>query len=242
MKFFALAGRNFKEIYRDPLTILLGLLMPVGLLFLFTSLGKRAPQEMFEVANLVPAVSVFGFAFLTMFSGMLLAKDRQSAFLTRLLSTPLSPVDFIGAYTLPLLPVAAAQIAVCHLAGFFLGLAPTPQLLGSVSILMLTSIACVSTGLILGSLLTENQVAGAGSLFIVTVSLFSGAWMDLKMVGGIFQTFGYLLPFAHAIDACRDIMRQAPFAEIRNSLFWVGGYTILLFGAGVAGFTWKTRR
>jgi len=46
---------------------------------------------------------------------------------------------------------------------------------------------------------TENQVAGAGSLVIVAISLFGGAWMNLKVAGGLFEAVGYALHFALAI-------------------------------------------
>ncbi|WP_199794822.1 NUDIX hydrolase [Paenibacillus faecalis] len=83
------AGRNRKEIFRDPLSIILGIALPLLLLVVFTTIEKNAPLDTFKVENLTPGLIVFSFAFLMMFSALLIAKDKQSAFLTRLFASPL---------------------------------------------------------------------------------------------------------------------------------------------------------
>ncbi|MGE5598481.1 MAG: ABC transporter permease, partial [Bacteroidota bacterium] len=100
----------------------------------------------------------------------------------------------------------------------------------------------IGLGMLLGSLCTENQVPGFGSILITGTSLFSGAWMDLKAVGGIFAGIGYALPFAHAIDATRAVVKGAGFGGIMTDLYWVYSYAVVLSGLGVAAFAWRTRR
>jgi ABC-2 type transport system permease protein len=238
----SLANRNMKEVYRDPLSVGLGAGMPALLLVLFASLGRKAPIEIFTPGSLVPAVAVFSFGFLTMFSSMLLSKDRQSAFLTRLLVTPLKSTDFILAYSLPYVPVALLQIAVSLGVGIIMGLTPGTGILLAMLVIIPVAIICIAFGLILGSLCTENQVAGIGSSLIVVISLFGGAWMDLKMVGGLFESIGYALPFAHGIDAARALLKGAGFNDILTSLYWVFGYMIALSMLGILAFNWKTKR
>lgn len=242
MRFLSLANRNIKEIYRDPVSILLGVVMPPMLLILFSSIAKNAPLGMFTLKSLTPGVIVFSFGFLTMFSAMLLAKDRQSAFLTRLLVAPLKPMDFILAYTLPFIPIAILQIAISLTIAIVKGLAVDSGLMLILAILLITAVACIGIGMIFGSLLTEPQVAGAGSLVIVSISLFGGVWTSLDMMGGIFKTIGYALPFAHAIDAARAILQGSGFENIRSDLYWVIGYTVVLFLLGVLSFKQGTKQ
>ncbi len=241
MKMLSLAGRNMKEIYRDPLTTALGLGMPALLLFLFTSIGKNAPVEIFQIAMLTPAVIVFSFSFVIMFSATLLVKDRHSEFLNRLLAAPLRADDFIFAYILPFIPFALMQILVSMVIGLTLGLKLTGSILLSLLIMIPVAMTCIGIGMILGSLFTESQVAGVGSIMIIIISLFSGAWMDLKMVGGIFEKVGYALPFAHAIDASRAIINGAGLSDIGPELTWVCGYMVVTITAGIVAFRWKTR-
>jgi len=226
MKFLSLANRNMKEIYRDPVSILLGVAMPVILLALFASISKNVPIPQFTVQALTPGIIVFSFSFLTMFSAILLSKDRQSAFLTRLLASPLKPIGFILAYSLPFIPIALLQIIICLIVAVILGFSLNLLLfLLSPMVLIPVAFACIGVGMILGSLLTENQVAGAGSFVIIISSLFGGAWMDLNVVGGVFKNIGYALPFAHAIDATRAIYTGAALIGIASNIYWVVSYT-----------------
>jgi len=121
MRFYSLANRNIKEVYRDPVSMLLGLVMPVALLILFSSIYKKSQLDMFSPQMLTPGIIIFSFAFLMMFSAILLAKDRQNAFLTRLFTTPLKSSDFILAYILPFIPLALFQTGICLIVGIILG-------------------------------------------------------------------------------------------------------------------------
>lgn len=231
-----------KEVFRDPLTLLLGVAMPVILLFLFSSLQDLGGGiELFEPQMLTPGLVIFSFAFIIMFSGTLLGKDSKSAFLTRLLSTPLKPIDYLLAYLLPFIPVAIFQVVVCYAVGLLLGM-PMINVGFTLLIFFLMAILSISIGIILGSLLTINQISGVGSLIITMVSLFSGAWMDLKMIGGIFQAIGYALPFAHSIDALKALSKGASFSDIQTNFIWVLIYTVVFFVLAIYAIKWKTRR
>ena len=73
MKFYSLANRNMKEVYRDPISTLLGLAMPIALLILFSSIYTKSKLDMFSPQKLTPGIIVFSFAFLIMFSAILQA-------------------------------------------------------------------------------------------------------------------------------------------------------------------------
>jgi ABC-2 type transport system permease protein len=241
MKFYSLSSRNFKEIYRDPVSLLLGVVMPVLLLILFTSIQKTVQLDVFSPQFLTPGIIVFGFAFIIMFSAVLLAKDKQSAFLVRLFTTPLKPADYILSYMLPFMPLAFMQIASCLIAGTLLG-ATFTNLVLSAFVYSLFYVACVSTGVILGSLFSVNQVSGIGSFLITAASLFSGAWMDLKMIGGIFETVGYALPFAHAVDTTKGLLSGSSFNEVSTNIYVVAVYAILLFLLAILSFKRTMKR
>lgn len=122
MRAMSLTRRNLKEIFRDPITFVLGGAMPVLLLFLFSSMRNIGGGiDIFHPQMLTPGLVIFSFAFIIMFSGTLLGKDSKTAFLTRLMSTPLKPVDYFLAYMLPFLPLALFQVVVCYSAAVILG-------------------------------------------------------------------------------------------------------------------------
>ena len=122
MKMLTLASRNAKEILRDPLNLAFGLGFPLVLLLLLTAIQANVPVSLFEISHLTPGITVFGLAFMTLFSATLVAKDRESALLQRLYTTPLSGLDFIIGYMLPILPIALGQTVICYLFAIPLGL------------------------------------------------------------------------------------------------------------------------
>ena len=105
MKLLAFSGRTAKEILRDPLNLAFGIGFPVVLLLLLSAIQANIPVSLFEIQQLAPGIAVFGLAFFTLFSATLVARDRESAFLARLYTTPLPALDFILGYLLPLLPM-----------------------------------------------------------------------------------------------------------------------------------------
>jgi len=242
MRFLSLTMRNIKEIYRDPISISLGMAMPVFMLILFVSIEKKAPMELFTVNMMTPAVTVFSFSFFIMFTAVLLTNDRKSAFLARLLTTPLTPLDFILAYFLPFIPLAIVQIIVCFGTGVILGMELSIKIFYLLIVFFPVALSSVGIGMIMGALFNENQVAGIGSLFVTVMGIFSGAWLDLKMVGGVFQKIGYAFPYAHAIDASRAIIRGSSFSAVLYDFYWTLIFAAAMFIIGVFAFAWKTRR
>jgi ABC-2 type transport system permease protein len=209
--------------------------MPLLMLVIFTSINKRMPLEIFSPQSLTPGIVIFSFTFLIMFSAMLLARDKQSAFLVRLFTTPLRPSDYILSYTLPFLPLAFLQVVICFAVGIILG-GVFVNIFLSLVIYLLVAFVCISLGVVLGSLFTVNQVSGIGSILITVISFFSGVWMDLKMVGGIFEKIGYLLPFAHAVNALKSLMAGSGNADILNHILIISCYAVGLFLLAVVSF------
>ena len=106
MRIRTFAKRNAKEILRDPLTLFFGIGFPLVLLLLLTLIQSNIPVPLFELSSLTPGVTVFGLSFITLFSALIVSRDRGDAFLVRLYTTPMTAADFILGYTLPMLPLS----------------------------------------------------------------------------------------------------------------------------------------
>jgi len=233
MRFAELAIRNFKEMLRDPMHMGLEIGIPAGFLVIFWSLGRSMGGEsFFTTTMLIPGIAVFGFTFLLMFSAMTLSRDRESALLSRLLTAPLKPRDFILSYSLPYIPMVIIQIAVCFGIGALLGLEMPGNAGLAFLALLVMGICSVELGMILGLLFNVNQASAVGSVIITLVALLGGIWIDLEAIGGVFYSIGNALPFAHAIDAARDAMIGAGFSSIATDFYWVLGYTLVFFALG----------
>ncbi len=236
MSMLTFANRNTKELLRDPINLAFGLGFPLVLIGLLTAIQANIPAQLFKIQHLTPGITVFGLAFMTLFSATIIAKDRSSAFLQRLYATPLTPADFILGYTLPIIPIAIAQSAVCYIAALFLGLDATVNILYAIISIIPVSALYIALGLLCGSVLSDKQVGGiCGALLTNLSAWLSGIWFDLELVGGVFKKIAYALPFVHAVDMQRAIL-SGDFAGIFPHIWWVLGYAILLLVAAVLLF------
>lgn len=239
MKMMRFAGRNTKEILRDKLNLIFGLGFPLVLLFLLTAIQANIPLSLFELQSLTPGIAVFGLSFVSLFSSVLIAKDRGSSFMVRLFASPLTASDFIAGYTLPLLPMAIGQSLVCFIAAVALGMTFSANILMVLVVLLPCDVLFIAIGLLCGSIFNDKQVGGiCGALLTNLTAWLSGTWFDLDLVGGAFKSIAYALPFVHAVDAGRAAL-AGDFAAIFPDLWWVIGYTATIFIAAVFAFRKK---
>ena len=242
MRVWTFSLRTAREILRDPLTVGFSLGFPVALLLLLSAIQANIPVELFAIGQLAPGIAVFGLAFLTLFSATLIARDRESALLQRLYTTPLTAADFILGYTLPVLPIALAQSAVCYLAAVFLRLPVTANLLRALLWTLPVALFFIALGLLCGSVFTVKQVGGiCGALLTNLTAWLSGVWFDLDLVGGAFRKIANVLPFVHAVELERAALR-GDWNAILPHACWVLGYGAAVLAAAVALFLRQMRR
>lgn len=208
MRMVTFAKRCGKEILRDPINLGFGLGFPLVLLVLLSTMQKNIPVSLFEIDTLTPGITVFGLSFMTLFSATLIAKDRESAFLQRLYTTPLRGMDFILGYMLPLLPIAIGQTVICYLFAIPLGLTVSINILYAVLGILPMAIFNIALGLLCGSVLGVKQVGGiCGALLTNLSAWLSGVWFDLKLVGGAFEKIANALPFLHGAELEKALFR-----------------------------------
>ena len=150
MRILAFAKRNTKELIRDPLTLFFGLGFPLVLLVLMNVIQRNVPVEIFRLETLAPGIALFGLTFMALFSGLLLARDRTSAFLARLTAAPMTAADFLLGYMLPMLPMAVGQTAICLGAAVALGLPLSWNLIVVVLSLIPSALLFIALGLLCG--------------------------------------------------------------------------------------------
>ncbi|WP_440897063.1 ABC transporter permease [Amphibacillus sp. Q70] len=226
MKTMMFSLRTTKEIIRDPISMLFGLLFPVIIILLLTFINQNVPNDLFNLTNLTPGIAVFGLSFMSLFSAQIIAKDRASEFLTRLFTTPMTSFDFIMGYTLPLIPMSLFQAVICYSVSIMLGMPFTVELIFSILLLLPVAILFIAIGLLCGSLFNEKAVGGiCGALLTNVTAWLSGAWFSLELVGGWFERIAYILPFVHAVDMGRAVI-HGDYSNLFPHIWWVIGYGI----------------
>ena len=242
MRMLTFAHRTAKEILRDPLNIAFGLGFPLVLILLLSAIQANVPVALFEIEHLTPGITVFGLSFMSLFSATIVAKDRGSSLLQRLYTTPLTAWDFILGYTLPMLPIAVAQGLICYAAALALGLDLPINILYAVIWGIPVAVLYVSFGLLCGSALNDKQVGGVCGALLTNISAWlSGTWFDLNLVGGVFKKIAYWLPFVHATEMERAVLR-GDFTVALEHLPWVVAYGSLVAVAAVLLFLRQMKR
>lgn len=242
MRTLTFSIRTAKEIVRDPLTLGFGLGFPLVLLFLLSAIQANIPVSLFEIQNLTPGIIVFGLSFITLFSATLISKDRTSALLQRLYTTPMRAHDFILGYILPLIPISIMQSIVCFVAAFFLGLPISANILLCLALIVPISLFYISMGLLFGTLLSDKQVGGICGALITNLSAWlSGTWFDLSLVGGTFKEVAYALPFVHAVEMEKAAL-TGDFSGFGEDIAYVLAYTAVILLLSVFVFTRKMKR
>ncbi len=242
MRLLTFSSRTAKEILRDPLNLFFGLGFPIVLIGLLTAIQANIPVSLFELDHLTPGITVFGLSFMTLFSAVLISKDRESALLQRLYTTPLTASDFIFGYTLPILPIAVAQGIICYIVAALLGLKLQITVLYSVLFLVPVALFYIALGLICGSVFNSKQVGGiCGALLTNLSAWLSGIWFDIDLVGGTFKKIANCLPFIHAVELERAVF-AGNYTDIFPHLWWVLGYTVIAVIVAVLLFLRQMKR
>ncbi|MDD2648291.1 MAG: ABC transporter permease [Eubacteriales bacterium] len=242
MKWLAFASRNFKEMTRDLLTLIFGIALPVVLIVMFSLISSNIgamTNPSFMISNLAPGIAVFSMSFVTLFLGLLVAGDRSSAFLARILVSPMKGIDYILGYSLPLVPLALVQALACIVTAVCFGLKLSANLLFGLVALIPVSLLYISMGLLFGSVCSDKQVGGLASILINLAAWTSGAWFPVSVVGGVYETICNLLPFGHAVSLVQGVMQGSPLNF--GHLIWVLGYAAALSALAIFFFKKKTR-
>ena len=164
MRIINFAKRNFKELIRDPLSLVFEIILPIFLLFIFQQFN--IPSESFKLSNFTPGIVIFGFSFITLFTATLISKDRASSLLIRLGISPMKPNEFILGYIISLIPIIIIQNILFFIVAILLGLEFSLNIILAIIVSLVISILFISLGILIGSLVSEKATGGLGSIIV----------------------------------------------------------------------------
>ena len=225
MRTLNFAKRNFKEIIRDPLSIIFSVLLQLFLLFIFKQIN--IPNESYELHNFTPGIVVFGFSFITLFTAMLVSKDRTSSLLIRLGISPMKPIEYILGYMLSIIPLILIQNVLFFILAIALGLSFSINIIWAILISIVVAILFIAIGIILGSLFSEKASSGISSIVVQLVCFTSGMYFPRELLGDVFSRICEYLPFESCVTIIKGVMNaNLESITIRNIIVF-SIYTIL---------------
>ncbi len=206
MRMLNFAKRNFKELIRDPLSLIFEIALPIFLLFIFQQFD--IPEEAYKLENFTPGIILFGFSFITLFTSTLVAKDRGTSLLIRLGTSPMKSSDYILGYILSLVPIILVQDVLFFIVAILLGLKFSINILFTILISLVVSILFISLGILIGSIVSEKASGGVGSVIVQLVCFTSGMYFSKDLVGKGFAKICEILPFESALNIIKGILNN----------------------------------
>lgn len=237
MRILNFAKRNFKEIIRDPLSIIFAVLLPLFLLFIFQQIN--IPNESYELQNFTPGIIVFGFSFITLFTAMLIAKDRTTSLLIRLAISPMKPIEYILGYMLSIIPIIIIQNLLFFVLAIILGLNFSINIIWAILISLLIAILFIAIGIIIGSIFTEKASSGISSIIVQLVCFTSGMYFPKELLGDTFSKVCEILPFESCVTIIKGIMNNNIEIISTKNIIVFSIYTILILVISIIIFRKK---
>jgi len=237
MRMINFARRNFKELIRDPLSLVFEIALPIFLLFIFQQI--KIPGDTYKLENFTPGIIIFGFSFITLFTSTLVAKDRGSSLLIRLGTSPMKSSDYILGYILSLIPIIIIQDLLFFITACLLGLNININIVFTVLISIVVSILFISFGILIGSLVSEKASGGVGSIIIQLVCFTSGMYFSKDLIGKGFAKVCDLLPFESALNIIKGILNNGCDIISARNIIVFSAYTIIVLIISIIVFKKK---
>ena len=158
-----------------------------------------AGNTAFDINNFAPATIIFSFSFISLFVSVLVSKDISTSFLIRLFSSPMKAKDYVLGYTIGYILIAIFQVIVLFFISLLYGMALSFNLVLIIFLSIPISLIFIFLGIIIGSLVNDKQAPPISSILVQVVAFTSGMWFSVDLLGEVYKTICYILPFANAV-------------------------------------------
>lgn len=226
MRTLNFAKRNFKEIIRDPLSIIFAILLPLFLLLIFQQF--KIPNDSYKLENFTPGVIIFSFSFITLFTSTLIAKDRSTSLLIRLGISPMKPIEYILGYMVSFIPIILLQDVILFILALILGLPFSINIIWTILVSIIIATLFLGMGVLIGSLVSDKAASGVSSIVVQLVCFTSGMYFPKELLGNVYGKICEFLPFDSALVIIKGILN--------NKLQTITMQNIIIFSAYMIGF------
>jgi len=207
-KIRALVGVELKKLYRDPMTLVVLLLMPVGLtLVLYFALsGVSNDYYTVPVKNhfeyLLPGIMGYAVIYMGMMIALALVDYRDGGILKRVETTPTTATEYLGSLVIANVIIGTVQALIVLLLARLLGFEPLGGVVGillAVVFVALLAVTAVGLGLLTASVSKSTGAAsGIAVIYIVPMMIFGAL---LAVFNDTTRTIARFMPNYYVSDS-----------------------------------------
>jgi len=242
----ALIVVELKKLYRDPMTLGVLLLMPVGLTLVFYLALSDVRNDYYGYASemshfdyLLPGVMGYAIIYMGMIVALALVEYRKSGLLKRVQVTPVSSSVYLGSHIIANMIIATVQGLIVLLVGLLLGFEPLGGLAGlllAALFLALLAISAVGLGLITASVSKDTGAAGGlSAIFIVPMMMFGAL---LAVFNETTRNIARFMPNYYLSDSLSVIFHKGDLSDpvIWQNLLILTVISLVIVVAGIQLF------
>ena len=245
-KISALVTVELKKLYRDPMTLAVLVLMPVGLTLVFyLALRSITDNDYYPVPGmnhfeyLLPGVMGYAVIYMGMMVALALVDYRQVGLLKRVEATPVSPSEYLGSLIIANMFIATFQALIVLLVARLLGYEPLGGPVGlllAVLFIALLAVTAVGLGLITAAVAKESGAAsGIAMIFIVPMMIFGTL---LAVFDETTRTIAHFMPNFYVTDSLSVIFHTGSVSDpvIWQNLLILAIISLVVVIAGIQLF------
>jgi ABC-2 type transport system permease protein len=250
-KIGALVGVELKKLYREPMSLAVMVLMPVGLTLIFYLALSGVRNDYYPVPGmnhfeyLLPGVIGYAVIYMGMMVALGLVEYRQSGLLKRVGATPVSAGAYLGSHVIANMIIAVAQALIVLLVARLLGFEPQGGLVGlllAIVFLALLAVTAVGLGLMTAAVSKDSGAAGGLSMiFILPMMMFGGF---LAVFDEITRTIARFTPNYYVTDSLSIVFHQGRVSDpvIWQNLLILLAISLVIITVGIQLFKWTAYR
>jgi ABC-2 type transport system permease protein len=246
------SSRGFRELVkveaklalRAPIGLLLGVLVPVILLVIFSAipgLKQLAPgSTLTQFAQYIPVLIGLSLCLIALVSLPIpIVTNRQTGVLRRFATTPAPPSWLLAAQVIVNLALTLIAIVILLAGGvLFFGVHMPSQWAGFVLAALLATAAIFGIGLLITALAPSPQVAGMlGTVLLYPLLFFAGMWTPKQNLSPVLQHVGNYTPLDAAVQAM-DAAMQGHFPPTQP-LVVMAAYAVVFGVLAIRLFRWE---
>ena len=229
----ATAGRVLMQLKNDPRTVALIIVVPCVLITLLKYVFNAQPKVFNSIAPMI--LGIFPLLMMFLVTSIATLRERKTGTLDRLMTMPISKLDFIFGYALAFAALALVQACVVSLVT--LGLLGVTVMGGTLSVLLAAVLAALlgtSLGLLVSAFATsEFQAVELVMPIIMPQVLLCGLFVPRAAMAGWLQGISNVLPVTYSVDAMRQITQHVSWTnDFVRDLLVVTGCVVLALVLG----------
>lgn len=229
----ATANRVVVQLLHDPRTIGLMIVVPSLLIVLLKYVFDKQPQTFNVVAPMI--LGIFPMIMMFLITSIATLRERRNGTLDRLMTMPISKLDFIFGYALAFTLLGVVQASVAALVT--LGLLDVTVMGGTLAVLtaaVLAALLGMSLGLLVSAFAaSEFQAVELVMPIMMPQVLLCGLFAPREHMATVLQWISNALPLTYSVDAMQQITTSAGWTgQLVRDLLIVFGCMVLALVLG----------